>query len=150
MLGDPSPEEHRLLSAWHYQRNLALLHSDPTFMPRRQKAWASWNYRREAAGAGGEGLSVTYDMNRLQGLQTSRPYFVTLNPRKPPADHTLVASVDFTHPVYTFQSLESQKGLPLLNGIRNTFFCGSYFRHGFHEDAVQSALAVGKALGVEL
>jgi predicted NAD/FAD-binding protein len=150
LLGDPSLEESLWLGNWTYQKNLTCLHTDSSFMPRSRQAWASWNYRRDEDTGGGTALSVTYDMNRLQGLKTVRSYFVTLNPQKTIEDQCMISQVEFTHPVYTFESLKSQKELPRLNGLRNTYFCGSYFRFGFHEDAVQSALAVGKAFGAEL
>lgn len=150
LLGDPSAEEKRLLGAWKYAANQAVLHTDESFMPANRRAWASWNYVEEAGGTADRAVSVTYWMNRLQGLETSRGYFVTLNPSRPIAKEHVIREFNYEHPQYTFAAVASQKELPLLNGKRNTFFCGSYFGYGFHEDAMKSGVAVAKALGVEL
>lgn len=144
LLADPSPEERELLGAWTYSRNRTLLHNDASLLPGNRRAWASWNYRRIRGEDGSGPASLTYDMNRLQGLRTSRPWLVTLNPRREPAPGTVVRELDYMHPVYSFASLASQKRLPGLNGKRSTWFCGSYFGYGFHEDAVKSALAAAR------
>jgi predicted NAD/FAD-binding protein len=139
LLADPSPDEERLLGAWSYSRNRTILHTDETFLPPNRRAEASWNYRRERGEPGSAGVSVTYDMNRLQGLTTLRRYLVTLNPRHEPASGSVVREFMYAHPSYTFSSIRSQPGLKSLNGVRSTWFCGSYFGYGFHEDAVVSA-----------
>lgn len=141
LLSDPSDDERRLLGAWRYSRNDTWLHTDESFMPPNRRAWASWNYHRHAGEDGGRAVSVTYDMNRLQGLRCRKTYLVTLNPRREPAAERVLARIEYRHPTYDFPALRSQAELPGLNGKRSTWFCGSYFRHGFHEDAVQSALA---------
>ena len=89
-------------------------------------------------------------MNRLQGLQTQNNYCVTLNRHDPFADKTVIAEMDYHHPLYTFESMSTQKKLPQLNGQNRTYFCGSYFGYGFHEDAVRAGNEVGKAFGVSL
>ena len=139
VLADPSPDEERLLGAWSYSRNRTVLHTDESFLPPNSRANASWNYRREQGEPGSAGVSVTYDMNRLQGLKTLRRYLVTLNPRREPAPGTIVREFMYTHPSYTFSSIRTQPELRSLNGVRSTWFCGSYFGYGFHEDAVASA-----------
>lgn len=144
LLADPSDAEKELLGAWTYSRNRTVLHNDASLMPGNRRAWASWNYRRIAGEKGDGPASLTYDMNRLQGLTTARPWLVTLNPRREPAPGTLVREFDYRHPVYGFRSLASQTRLPSLNGVRSTWFCGSYFGYGFHEDAVRSALTVAR------
>lgn len=144
LLDDPSPEERELLGAWSYSKNRVLLHNDAALMPSNPRAWASWNYRRARGEDGSGPASLTYDMNRLQGLKTARPWLVTLNPRREPAPGTLVREFSYAHPVYTFRSLRTQARLPALNGARATWFCGSYFGYGFHEDAVKSALAAAR------
>lgn len=150
LLGDPSADESRLLGAWSYSMNKTILHTDASFMPGNRRAWASWNYVEETADAADRAVPVTYWMNRLQGLRTSREYFVTLNPSRQVAKEHVIREFDYEHPQYTFAAVESQRELPNLNGVRNTFFCGSYFGYGFHEDAVRSGAAVAKSLGVEL
>ena len=149
LLGDDAaPEERRLLGGFRYQRNLAVLHRDPAFMPRRRRAWSSWNYlARDRAGSGGDdaGVSLTYWMNLLQNLETERPVFVTLNPLEEPRG--VVESFVYHHPQYDRASVAAQAELPALQGVRRTWFCGSYVGHGFHEDGLRSGLAVASALG---
>jgi predicted NAD/FAD-binding protein len=89
-------------------------------------------------------------MNRLQKLNTTNTYCVTLNPKKKIPDRFVIKEMEYTHPQYTFESLATQPELKKLNGKRNTFFCGSYFGYGFHEDAVRSASDVAKFFGVFL
>jgi len=150
ILSDPSPEETRLLSPWWYSANDTVLHRDTTFLPMNQRAWACWNYRREAETGDDDPVTLTYDMTRLQRLQTQARYCVTLNPSKAIAAEHLIRRIPYTHPIYSFASLETQKDLSRLNGKNGTFFCGSYFGYGFHEDAVRSAVEVGRLLGIEL
>ncbi len=150
MLSDPSPDEKRLLGAWTYEHNATVLHSDLSVMPPCRRAWASWNYTVESAQGERAPASVTYHMNRLQGLRTANPYFVTLNRRKAPAREKVIREFDYTHPTYTAESMGTQRDLPSLNGARNTFFCGSYFGYGFHEDAVRSGVEVAKLFGEDL
>lgn len=144
LLADPSDAERRALGAWRYLDNRTVLHTDESFMPPNRRAWASWNYRREAGEDGTSGVSVTYDMNRLQGLRSSRRYLVTLNPRREPRAGSVLRELRYAHPAYGFSALRSQAELPSLSGTRDTWFAGSYHGYGFHEDAVQSALAVAR------
>lgn len=150
MLGDPSEEERRLLGAWNYTRNHTVLHTDASAMPWTRKSWASWNYLLEDAPGEKMPVSLSYDMNRLQSLKTARQYFVTLNRFAPIARDKIIREFDYTHPSYTWDSLLTQEKLPGLNGVRRTFFCGSYFGYGFHEDAVKSALEVTRHFGISL
>lgn len=143
----PSAEEQELLGAWQYNHNHTVLHSDASVMPPNRRAWAAWNYYRHDDQ---NQLAVTYHMNRLQGLQTSRDYFVTLNSPLPIEPAKIIKEIHYTHPMYTFDAIKTQNRLPELNGKQNTFFCGSYFGFGFHEDAVKSGVAVAKSLGMEL
>jgi hypothetical protein len=146
MLADPNPEERRWLGAFGYSRNLAVLHSDPLLMPRRRAAWASWNYL--SRGAGDENrLSVTYWMNRLQGIPVATPLFVTLNPDREPEPSRVIRRDTYEHPVFDTAALAAQDRLWLLQGVRNTWFCGAYFGAGFHEDGLQAGLAVAEAIG---
>jgi predicted NAD/FAD-binding protein len=150
LLADPSDEERRLLGAWRYSTNHTVLHHDPSVMPPLRRVWASWNYTRERASAEDGPATLTYDMNRLQGLRTQEPCFVTLNHRAPlPADR-VVTEIDYDHPAFTRASMATQPVLPSLNGVRRTWFCGSYFGYGFHEDAIRSGVQVAQAFGVDL
>ncbi len=150
LLTDPSEEETRLLSPWEYSENHTVLHTDVSVLPSNRRAWASWNYVRESHIVSDVPVTVTYYMNRLQCLATERHYCVTLNPGAAFSPQHLLREIRYRHPMYTFESLATQKELPNLNGCNNTYFCGSYFGYGFHEDAVRSAVKVGAAFGVTL
>jgi uncharacterized protein len=145
LLDDPTPEETLLLSAFRYARNLVALHTDPVLMPKRRTAWASWNHigRRDRPGEG----AVSYWMNRLQSLTDAPDLFVTLNPNKEIAADRLIRTEIYDHPLFDAQAHRAQRELWDLQGVRRTWFCGSYFGHGFHEDALQSGLAVAEQLG---
>ena len=146
MLSDPSPKERNLLGAFRYSRNLAVLHTDDTFMPKRRAVWSSWNFigSRDAMR---DGVCVTYWMNRLQNIESENPLFVTLNPTRPPRAGTLLYSEVYDHPIFDAKAIAAQQRLWLLQGDRNTWFCGAYFGAGFHEDGLQAGLAVAEQLG---
>ena len=141
MLAEPTAEETRLLGAFGYSRNLAVLHFDETLMPKRPAVWSSWNYL-ETDGD----LCVTYWMNRLQGLP-GRNLFVTLNPPRPPRAGTLLHSEIYDHPILGSAAAAAQTQLWSLQGRQRTWFCGAHFGAGFHEDGLQSGLAVAEQLG---
>jgi uncharacterized protein len=150
MLADPSDAERSLLSTWPYHRNHTVLHTDARVMPPSRKLWASWNYRRPRHGTGSSPVSITYYMNRLQGLQTKRDYFVTLNAGSSIDPATVIFTTEYTHPAFGLSSPHAQAAVRELNGTQGTYFCGSYLGHGFHEDAVASAIDVAAKLGVAL
>lgn len=150
LLADPSEEEQRLLSVWSYQKNNAVLHTDRDVMPPSKNAWASWNYVRERDATLSQPVSVTTYVNRLQGLESQEPYFVTLNRVRPIPERYVVKEMYYTNPTFTKEAVESQKDLPSLNGANNTYYCGSYFGDGFHEGAVKSAVAVAQCFGLDL
>ncbi|MDP1598432.1 NAD(P)/FAD-dependent oxidoreductase [Phenylobacterium sp.] len=141
MLDEPTAREREVLGAFRYSRNFTVLHTDADLMPRRRRAWASWNY----IGANG-GLCVTYWMNKLQGLP-GQDLFVTLNPPRPPKPDTLLRSELYEHPIFNPAALEAQKQLWSLQGRGGVWFCGAHFGAGFHEDGLQSGLAVAEQLG---
>lgn len=149
MLADPSPDEQRLLGPWRYQENPTVLHTDPAVMPTARRAWSSWNYVSEDEALAAP-VSVSYHMNRLMGLSTRAEYFVTLNGAQAPRDGSVVREMVYTHPTFTFASLGTQAQLPQLQGVRGTYYCGSYHGYGFHEDAVRSGLAVAAHFGESL
>jgi predicted NAD/FAD-binding protein len=148
LLADPSETERRLLGAWRYSVNKTFLHTDLTWMPPNRRAWASWNVFRADRAVAEAPVTLTYHMNRLQQLQTREAYLVTLNPFRPIAEEKIIDRMTYTHPVFDFESLATQADLPSLNGERNTWFCGSYFRYGFHEDAARSGVQAAAAMGV--
>ena len=147
LLGDADEEEHRLLGAFAYTDNEAVLHSDVALMPKRQGVWASWNYIGESCGTGDRPLCVTYWMNRLQNLDRAYPLFVTLNPTREISADKVIQRFDYAHPLFNSAAIEAQQHLWRLQGQRRTWFAGSYFGHGFHEDALQSGLAAAEAAG---
>ncbi len=149
MLTDRSEREAELLSAFTYGDNETVLHSDESLMPCRKRVWASWNY---LASSGRDGSAphkpcVTYWMNRLQDIPDTSPRFVTLSPLHTPAEDKVFWRGLYQHPLFNAATLAAQKQLWSLQGQSNTWFCGSYFGSGFHEDAIQAGLAVGESLG---
>jgi predicted NAD/FAD-binding protein len=144
LLEDADPRERMLIGAFGYKRNVAFLHADPALMPRRRATWSAWNY---VGGRGDDELCVTYLMNRLQGLPERHPLFVTLNPTRPIDPAKVIRTETFEHPQFDATAMRAQRDLWSLQGARNTWWCGSYFGSGFHEDGLQSGLAVAEALG---
>ena len=135
-----------LLSAFQYERNLAILHNDESLMPQTRKVWSSWNYLAEEHD-GEQKVCVTYWMNRLQHLDEGQPLFVTLNPARAPREGSVIRSFLYDHPVFDAAAMDAQKRLWSIQGMDNIWYCGSYFGYGFHEDGIQSGLAVAEALG---
>ncbi|QGR00285.1 FAD-dependent oxidoreductase [Paenibacillus psychroresistens] len=150
LLADPSIEEQKWLGAWKYSSNHTVLHTDSSVLPPLKRAWASWNYGKEKNTGDNQPVSLTYYMNRLQGLQTHAHYCVTLNRSKPIPANQIIREFNYMHPMYSLAALDSQRKLPALNGVKNTYFCGSYFGYGFHEDAVRSAVDVTMNFGLSL
>ncbi|HEU0070153.1 MAG TPA: FAD-dependent oxidoreductase [Alphaproteobacteria bacterium] len=148
LLADADAEERRLLGAFAYQKNRAVLHSDPALMPRRRGAWSSWNYLSARDEGDDAKLSVTYWMNRLQSLPGTRQFFVTLNPAREPDPAATHGEFLYDHPMFDARAMAAQRALGSLQGRRASWFCGSYFGYGFHEDALASGLAVAAGLGV--
>ena len=148
LLEDAGVEEHALLGAFRYSRNLAILHGDAELMPKRRAVWSSWNYIGPPAGAEPvNGCTVTYWMNRLQNISAPPSLFVTLNPQRAPDPRTIVATQTYDHPIFDAAANRAQRSLWSLQGRRRTWFCGAYFGAGFHEDGLQAGLAVAEALG---
>jgi len=147
LLADADAEERAVLGAFAYQRNHAYLHQDESLMPRRRAVWSSWNYLGQRDGDGGRSVSVTYWMNRLQGIDPDCRLFVSLNPRRLPSDHGTIAAFAYDHPLFDARALAAQASLPAIQGRRRVWFSGSYCGYGFHEDALSSGLAAATALG---
>jgi uncharacterized protein len=144
MLEDPSPEERRLLGAFRYAKNRAVLHTDRAQMPRRQALWASWNYVGDNPDGG---CVVSYWMNKLQEIDSKEQIFLTLNPQTMPRESTILYETEYEHPLFNAAAIRAQEQLWSLQGARNTWFCGAYFGAGFHEDGLQAGLAVAEQLG---
>jgi uncharacterized protein len=148
LLDDADDEERSLLGPWHYAENDAVLHRDEAYLPGRAAARASWNYRLEDCRAKSTSAAVTYDVTRLQSLESPTKLLVTLNPGRTISSADTIARMTYTHPVYTTASLGTQAALPSLNGRRQTYFAGAYFGNGFHEDGLNAGIAVAEGLGV--
>ena len=143
LLGDPSAEEERVLGAFEYTENDAVLHSSSSLLPRARAARSSWNYRLAEGGR----PTITYWLNNLQGLKTDADYCVTLN--APVPEEAVIARFRYSHPLYTGSTPRVQSELKLLSGTRRTHFAGAHLGNGFHEAGLASGIAVAAALGVE-
>ena len=150
MIKDITEEEEEILQPWEYSKNKTVLHTDTSIMPPSKSAWACWNYIKNKNSEDNDDVSVTYYMNRLQGLKTNENYLVTLNPTKEIPKDKIIYETEYTHPKYTHQSISTQEKIKKVSGSNKLYFCGSYCRYGFHEDAVLSAVRVAKKLGCEL
>jgi predicted NAD/FAD-binding protein len=148
ILGDAATDaERRVLGAFRYQENRAVLHCDPSLMPRRRRAWASWNYLAQREADERRQIAVSYWMNRLQQLETKRNVFVTLNPLHDPAPGSSFGEFVYHHPQFDRAALTAQQQLSSIQGRDRVWFCGSYCGYGFHEDGLQAGLSVAGALG---
>lgn len=142
LLGDQSASESAVLSAMPYSKNSVILHTDKRLLPKREKAWASWNYqlsedRNKAA-------SVTYNMNILQGIQSKHTFCVTLNQKDDIDPKSILREFTYHHPIFSAESIKAQKERELICGVNHTHFAGAYWHNGFHEDGVRSAVEVAK------
>ncbi len=147
LLEDPTRKERDLLGRFTYSRNRAVLHSDAALMPRRRKTWSAWNYVGRTRQSGDPELCVTYWMNMLQTLPKASPLFVTLNPVRAPDPAKVIRTEIYEHPRFDAAAVRAQRQLWSLQGEGATWWCGSYFGAGFHEDGLQAGLAVAEALG---
>jgi len=147
MLGDPTNEDKRLLSNFKYQYNKAVLHTDESMMPKTKLAWSSWNYRIKMQ-SGQLQPSTIYWMNRLQGVSDKKNYFVSINPHDDLDEKKILLEIDYDHPLFDVPAIDAQAELHTLNQDGPIYFCGSYFKYGFHEDAFASAVNLcGQLLG---
>ncbi len=139
LLADPTPLEREVLGAIRYQENEAVLHTDTALLPRTRRAWAAWNYHvlPEAASK----VALTYNMNILQTLAARETFCVTLNRSRDIRPERVLKRLVYHHPLYTAAAAAAQQRQHEVNGARRTYFCGAYWRFGFHEDGVVSALS---------
>lgn len=149
LLDQPTPDEQKLLSGFRYQANKMVLHSDTRFMPRNRQTWSSWVYLSEQRQDRQEGVSLSYWMNNLQPLSTDQPMIVTLNSQRQPDAALVHDEYWFEHPVFDAVAIRNQPNLHLIQGKNRVWFCGAYQRYGFHEDGLQSAVAVARQMGIE-
>lgn len=148
LLADPSPAERAVLGAFRTQPNDVVLHTDAGLLPRRRRAWASWNYHAGTSDA--VGAAVTYHMNRLQGLDAPVELCVTLNQSGRIDPARVLARFRYRHPVLDLAATRAQRHHAAVSGQRRTHYCGAYWGSGFHEDGLQSALRVAGSFGLEL
>ncbi|MFD1216475.1 NAD(P)/FAD-dependent oxidoreductase [Microbulbifer celer] len=147
LLADTAAEESEILQQIPYEKNSVVLHTDIRLLPKRQSAWASWNYRLQS---GHDRLPVlTYNMNILQRLKSRHTYCVTLNADDAIDPDKVIQRFEYAHPQFSAEGNRAQSRWGEINGIRNTWFCGAYWANGFHEDGVTSAIRVAKRLGVD-
>jgi uncharacterized protein len=148
LLGDATDAEREILAAIPYQANEAVLHTDVRMLPRRPRAWASWNYHLLERPT--QRVTVTYHMNRLQSLRSRHQFCVTLNRSEEIDPHKVIRTISYAHPVYEAASVRAQARLGEISARNRTHFCGAYWGWGFHEDGVLSALRVGERFGARL
>ena len=135
ILEEPTSEEDKILKRFSYVSNKAYLHIDENLMPLRKSAWSSWNSITKD-----NRTCITYWLNKLQNLKTSKNYFLTLNPVEQINNNKVLKKIDFTHPYFNKENVKLQKDLHKLQGKKRTWFCGSYFGYGFHEDGLKSSI----------
>ena len=138
MLQDATVQEKDILGSIPYQRNEAVLHQDISLLPNRKKAWASWNYHLDHTQQ--DTVAVTYNMNILQHIPTPPHLLVTLNRTERIKPEKILSKIDYEHPVYNEASVRAQQRHSEISGLNRTHFCGAYWRNGFHEDGVVSAM----------
>ena len=147
LLADASEAERSVLGAIRYQPNRAVLHTDRSVLPKRERAWASWNYERAAEGDREQArVCLHYLLNRLQPLPFSTPVLVSLNPVAEPRADSIVGEYEYDHPIFDLAAIAAQKRVPELQGVAHTWFAGAWTRYGFHEDGLMSGEAVVRGL----
>lgn len=150
LLVNPTPDEHRLLSEFHYQPNVATLHTDASVMPRTQLAWSAWNYEINHDPAGAVSTATHYWMNKLQGVSDRENYFVTINRPESIDPARVLRRIDYEHPLFSLGAVRAQTEIPALNATArdttHTYFAGAWQRYGFHEDGLLSAVRLSEQL----
>jgi uncharacterized protein len=143
LLDQPTEAETAILTAIPYTDNDIILHTDSSLLPKRELAWASWNYYD----IGSDMATLTYYLNRLQNIQAPENLLLSINLSHKIAPEKILHRFSYAHPSFSQSALAAQKNLGDINGKNNTFFCGAYWGFGFHEDGVNSALEVCRLLG---
>jgi predicted NAD/FAD-binding protein len=142
IIENPLKEESEILSNFNYKKNLAVIHTDESSMPKNKKVWSSWNSKIDQKDA--KNNSVTYWLNLLQNLNINKNIFLTLNPFFKIDENKIIKKVHFTHPYFNQETLINQKKLNLIQNKKSILFCGSYFGYGFHEDGIKSSIEMVK------
>ncbi|NIB43059.1 FAD-dependent oxidoreductase [Pseudomaricurvus alkylphenolicus] len=147
LLCDPSAGERSVLGAMPYQRNEVVLHTDARHLPARRRAWASWNYRIREQNQ--QSAVLTYNMNILQGLEAAETFCVTLNDSEQIDPESILGKYNYSHPVFSLESVAASERWEEINGVNRTWFCGAYWANGFHEDGCSSGIRVAQKLGAD-
>lgn len=142
LLNDATNDEKHILASMPYSTNSVVLHTDKSLLPKREKAWASWNY--QLSDDRSKAASVTYNMNILQGINSEHTFCVTLNQKEDINPDTILREFTYHHPIFSTESIHAQKQRKMICGLNNTHFAGAYWHNGFHEDGVRSAVEVAK------
>jgi predicted NAD/FAD-binding protein len=150
MINSEAEEQQSVLSAFDYQDNHIIVHSDTSFMPKEKKCWASWVYLSEGQDDKSKDVSLSYWMNNLQGLDPAYPLIVTLNPGRRPQENLILDEHGFSHPIFDLKAIKAQEKIENIQGKNGLWFCGAYQRYGFHEDGFLSAVNVVKAMGIDI
>ncbi len=144
---NPSKEQNDILSSFKSERNKAYVHSDISFLPKRNRLWSSWNY---ATSPQSNKVSVSYLINELQPLETDTPVIVTLNPHKAVLESKIFRVIDYSHPLFDHHAIDAQKKLSTIQGNNSMYFCGAWEGYGFHEDGLKSAIKVAQKLNLTI
>ncbi len=147
LLANPTPAEIGVLGAIPYQSNEVVLHTDSSLLPAEKKLWSSWNVR--VPRTAGSPVTMTYDMNILQGIDSDETFCVTLNDSARIDPGKILRKLDYRHPLFTPAAIEAQRRRPEVSGRAGLHYCGAWWRHGFHEDGVRSALEVAREFGID-
>lgn len=147
MLKNVDEKVLKILSAFHYEKNIAYVHSDESFLPERKKLWSAWNY---VSSPGSQAVSVSYLINKLQPLGIDKPVVVTLNPHKEINPEKLHRVIHYSHPLFDSEAIEKQKELETIQGLQNMFFAGAWGGYGFHEDGLKSAVRLVPHFGLNI
>lgn len=150
LLKNPNALQTDILSGFEYSQNIAYLHTDKTLLPKNKSIWASWNYMGEKEEGKTKSVYVTYWMNKLQPLQTTKDVFVSLNPFIPPQTDLTEAQISYAHPLFSQQALTSQSRLKEIQGVDNLWYCGAWCGYGFHEDGISAGLSVAESISGKL
>ena len=148
MIPDFNEQTKTILKKFKYQKNDAILHRDENLMPKNKKAWASWNYLKDADNLDNQGILLTYSMNILQKIDDKFPLFVTLNSDKKIIPEKIFAKIEYEHPIFDNAAIVAQEELNEIQGLENLYFCGAYQKYGFHEDGLNSAINIAKKFNI--
>ena len=146
LIENPTDDEKMLLKAFKYQENLAILHTDSSVMPKNKKVWSSWNYKLQLNEKEKLTSSTTYWMNSLQQVSDYENYFININGENLINKNKILKKINYTHPIFNLETKDAQTKLNKLNNNKQIYFCGSYFKYGFHEDALTSAIETSKVI----